>query len=358
MNPLELRVRLRALRRLHSSQLKDLAGLAAELERVDSPRYQELAGKRLKAAAATGEQLAALERELGPTHIGGTCPNCGLHSSRTRYCLRCGENLQPSRRPDPISVPGALVAVAAITVAWLLGGVNLGTQTASTHPGTATSQGPGVTAGVGRRPVAAGPRYASVVARAKGSSIAIFHSPTDSAPYTTLSNPNIDGAPLVFLVKSRTAKWANVMLPMRPNGSTGWIRLSRVKLAGLSYHLLIDLRRHRLTAWNANKLVLRTPVGVGRAVTPTPSGNYYITELLKQPDPTGIYGPYAFGLSAYSNVLHEFAGRDGILGIHGTNFPQGIGTNVSHGCIRLSNRAIIKLARTLPIGTPVRITRA
>ena len=93
-------------------------------------------------------------------------------------------------------------------------------------------------------------------------------------------------------------------------------------------------------------------------MTPTPSGLYYITELLRQPDPTGVYGPYAFGLSAHSNVLNEFAGRDGILGIHGTNFPQGIGTNVSHGCIRMSNKAIRKLARTLPVGTPVRITRA
>ena len=148
------------------------------------------------------------------------------------------------------------------------------------------------------------------------------------------------------------------MLPVRPNGSTGWIKLSKVSLAGHDFRVLIDLHTHHLTAWNANRVVLRTPVGVGRAVTPTPSGLYYITELLRQPDPTGVYGPYAFGLSAHSNVLNEFAGRDGILGIHGTNFPRGIGTNVSHGCIRMSNKAIRKLARTLPVGTPVRITRA
>jgi lipoprotein-anchoring transpeptidase ErfK/SrfK len=92
-------------------------------------------------------------------------------------------------------------------------------------------------------------------------------------------------------------------------------------------------------------------------VTPTPSGRYYITELLRQPDPTGLYGPYAFGLSAHSTVLHEFAGRDGILGIHGTNYPRGIGTDVSHGCIRVSNAAITRLARILPLGTPVLIVR-
>jgi lipoprotein-anchoring transpeptidase ErfK/SrfK len=174
----------------------------------------------------------------------------------------------------------------------------------------------------------------------------------------TLSNPNLDGAPLAFLVRRRVHRWAHVLLPTRPNGSTGWIRLRHVSLTGHSYRVVINLDQHFLAAWNRSKLVLRTPIGVGRAVTPTPVGLYYITELLKQPDPTGPYGPYAFGLSAHSDVLHEFAGRDGILGLHGTDYPQGIGTNVSHGCIRLHNSAIIKLAHTLPVGTPVRITRS
>jgi lipoprotein-anchoring transpeptidase ErfK/SrfK len=176
-------------------------------------------------------------------------------------------------------------------------------------------------------------------------------------PFLHLDNPNIDGAPLVFLVKRDTGKWLQVYLPTRPNGSTGWIKRSRVKLTGHSYRVQIDLTNHRLTAWNGARAILHTNVGVGRAVTPTPAGLYYITELLKQPDPTGAYGPWAFGLSAHSDVLHEFAGRDGILGLHGTNYPQGIGTDVSHGCIRMSNAAITKLAHTLPVGTPVRIVR-
>jgi lipoprotein-anchoring transpeptidase ErfK/SrfK len=131
--------------------------------------------------------------------------------------------------------------------------------------------------------------------------------------------------------------------------------VSKVKLSGHNFHVKINLTKHFLTAWNGKDRILKTPVGVGRAVTPTPPGLYFITELLKPRDPTGTYGPYAFGLSVHSNVLHEFAGGDGVLGIHGTNFPQGIGTNVSHGCIRMNNDSIIKLAHTLPVGTPVRI---
>ena len=109
-----------------------------------------------------------------------------------------------------------------------------------------------------------------------------------------------------------------------------------------------------MTVWRDARLMERDPVGVGRrAVTPTPFGLYYITELLKQPNPSGIYGPYAFGLSAHSNVLHEFAGGDGEIGIHGTNEPWAVGTDVSHGCIRVYNRVITRLASKLPLGTPV-----
>jgi lipoprotein-anchoring transpeptidase ErfK/SrfK len=88
---------------------------------------------------------------------------------------------------------------------------------------------------------------------------------------------------------------------------------------------------------------------------PTPIGVYYLAELLKQPDPWGAYGPYAFGLSAHSNVLYNFGGGAGEIGIHGTNEPGALGRDVSHGCIRISNAGITKLARMLPLGTPVEI---
>ena len=91
-------------------------------------------------------------------------------------------------------------------------------------------------------------------------------------------------------------------------------------------------------------------------MTPTPFGQYFITELLKQTNPNGLYGPYAFGLSAHSNVLHEFAGGNGEIGIHGTDQPWVIGTSASHGCIRLYNHDILWLSQRLPLGTPVRIS--
>jgi lipoprotein-anchoring transpeptidase ErfK/SrfK len=102
---------------------------------------------------------------------------------------------------------------------------------------------------------------------------------------------------------------------------------------------------------------MRARIGVGRSLSPTPTGRYFVTELLRPPDPHGFYGPYAFGLSAYSPVYTSFAGGDGQVGIHGTSAPASIGHDVSHGCIRVANAVVARLARRLPLGTPVTIAR-
>src|SRR5438105_4438037 len=132
-------------------------------------------------------------------------------------------------------------------------------------------------------------------------------------------------------------------------------RRGQVQVLRDRYRVRVELRRHRLSVWRSERLVMRQPVGVGRPGTPTPVGRYYLVELIQTDDPQGPYGPYAFGLSAHSDVLQRFDGGDGQVGIHGTNFLQGLGTDVSHGCIRIGNGAIVRLARTLPLGTPVTI---
>jgi lipoprotein-anchoring transpeptidase ErfK/SrfK len=104
-----------------------------------------------------------------------------------------------------------------------------------------------------------------------------------------------------------------------------------------------------------DEVVVDAAIGVGTASTPTPGGKYYIKELLEPSDPGGAYGPYAYGLSGFSNVLEEFNGGDGVIGIHGTNEPEAIGTDVSHGCIRVDNDTITEMAGMLPLGTPVHI---
>ena len=118
--------------------------------------------------------------------------------------------------------------------------------------------------------------------------------------------------------------------------------------------LVIDRRRLRATLYRNGKRVWRSPVGVGKRGTPTPGGHFYIREKINALQGGTIYGPLAFGTSAYSNKLTDWPGG-GVIGVHGTNQPQLIPGRPSHGCIRVPNRNILRLARLMPLGTPVHI---
>lgn len=196
---------------------------------------------------------------------------------------------------------------------------------------------------------------ASIVARARGPVLDIYRSPRARQPFLHLASPNAYGAPVVLLVVGRRAGWEKVGLPVRPNGTTGWIRDRSVALARDPYRVQVSLGAHRITVWNGTRLVLRRPAGVGRPGLPTPTGTYFVVGLLRQPNPHGPYGPFAFGLSAFSNVLSHFGGGPGQIGLHGTDDPATLGTRVSHGCVRVGNADIRRLASLLPLGTPVRI---
>jgi lipoprotein-anchoring transpeptidase ErfK/SrfK len=195
----------------------------------------------------------------------------------------------------------------------------------------------------------------SVVARAKVPVVSVYRSPKAKRPFMRLSNPYRHGVPLTFLVKERRSGWERVYLPVRPNGSTGWVRDRQVDLSLTPYRIDVSLSAHTVTVWKGFRVIRRERAGVGRSIVPTPAGTYYLVELLRQPNPNGVYGPYAFGLSAFSNVLYSFGAGPGQIGLHGTNQPWSLGTNASHGCIRISNAGITRLARILPLGTPVRI---
>lgn len=202
-----------------------------------------------------------------------------------------------------------------------------------------------------------------MVATAKVASVPVWDAPGQGDPSRSLDNPTKPyGTPLVFLVRDQQPEWLQVLLPVRPNGSTGWVRRSDVDLTTHDFRIKVELGAHRITVWKGNAIFDQEPIGVGTNDTPTPGGLYYTKEILQpvddqgHPIPDGPYGPYAYGLSGYSDVLYHFGTGDGVIGIHGTNDPSSIGHDVSHGCIRLANEGITKLATTLPIGVPVEIT--
>lgn len=250
------------------------------------------------------------------------------------------------------AVVGSLsVALALAACGGGSGGGELDRAVDRDRPAEATT-----TSAPGTTVAAAIPAGTSLVAQAKPPTMPVYAAPEDGQPASSLDNPNENGAPLVFLVKERQGDWLNVYLPVRPNGSMGWVHAADATVVSNPYSIDIALGAHRLVVHNGEAVVLDEPIGVGTTQTPTPGGVYYIKELLQPPEPDGPYGPYAYGLSGFSNVIDEFRGGDGVIGIHGTNEPEAIGTDVSHGCIRMSNEAILELVPVLPLGTPVHIT--
>lgn len=189
-----------------------------------------------------------------------------------------------------------------------------------------------------------------LAATARGGNVAVYDHPGGHV-LERLANPIAAGAPLTFHVVTDQSPWLKVDLAQRPNGSTGWVKAPSVSLHRLLYRLRVSTETNTLTLLRDSTVVRTFPVATGTGGTPTPHGSFYITELLA-PVNRG-YGPYAFGLSAFSTALSNFGGGPGQIGIHGTDDAASIGKSASHGCIRLHNTDITTLAKTLPLGTPV-----
>ncbi len=205
-------------------------------------------------------------------------------------------------------------------------------------------------------PAAAGPPSGSShVATPRGRRLAVYRRPGGGAPRWWLFDRTAAGSPRVLLVRGRRAGWVEVWLPVRPNGSRGWVRSSAVGLAQDPWRLIAQLRQHRLLLLHGGRLVRWMRIATGARATPTPRGRFFISELLRQPQAGGVYGPWVFALSGFSRVITRFRGGDGEIGLHGTDAPWLLGRDVSHGCVRMANRDVIALARVLPLGTPVDI---
>jgi lipoprotein-anchoring transpeptidase ErfK/SrfK len=223
------------------------------------------------------------------------------------------------------------------------------------RPSVSESPSPTRTKGTFAPATATPVSYPYYAATAKPASVQVHVRP-GGAVTRTLANPQPSGAPLTFLVKGEVGvAWIEVFLPVRPNGSTGWVRAADVKVAGVPYRVDVLRGAHRLRLYDRGLLKREFPVAIGTRQTPTPGGTFYLKELLIPTNGGGFYGPYAYGLSGFSNVLKTFGGGEGVIGIHGTSDPSVIGQDVSHGCIRMRNADITYLAKLLPLGTPVRI---
>jgi lipoprotein-anchoring transpeptidase ErfK/SrfK len=288
------------------------------------------------------ESRPAAQPEAQPAAVPGTSGSADEARDRARGSWSL------TRIPFPV----ALVAVMALAAA---AGSAI-SNAFSTAPASAVS---GSASGSSHHAAGAAHRAStrrgwSYVAVAKYGELTVYTGPRSPKKMLALGKPTAT-QPLTLLVKQRRADWVQTYLPTRPDGSLGWVRMAAIRLVENPWAVVVRLRSHRLVVRRAARVVRTLPIAVGKPSTPTPTGHYFLTELLKQPDPGGAYGPYAFGTSDYSNVLLHFGTGDGQIGIHGTDQPWVIGTSASHGCIRLYNRDIVWLSERLPLGTPVQV---
>jgi lipoprotein-anchoring transpeptidase ErfK/SrfK len=169
------------------------------------------------------------------------------------------------------------------------------------------------------------------------------------------------GSPTAFLVRearrdARGEVWLKVLVPRRPNGSSGWLQRDQVRLRPVDYSVQVDLSERTVRLLRGGSAVRTWRAGIGRAWTPTPTGLFYVTVKLRPPQISSVYGAWALGLSGYSEVHEQFGTGDGQIALHGTHNPGAdLGREISNGCVRMDNQAISTLAGTLPLGTPVTI---
>ena len=148
--------------------------------------------------------------------------------------------------------------------------------------------------------------------------------------------------------------WVRVRLPGLPDDMRGWV--PRSVLGGYTpvrARLVVDRTRLTATLLRGRRPLVRTRVAVGTPSTPTPAGHFYVRNQLRRYR-SPFYGPIAFGTTARSPGVSDWP-AGGFVGIHGTNRPDLIPGRVSHGCIRMANADILRLARLMPIGTPLTV---
>ena len=268
--------------------------------------------------------------------------------SRGRYCLR----------RNPVSRP-ALIAAGLVAAAGFSGAVALPSRAVAGSTGTTTT----TAASTSSRSTAARTKIEAhfpAAGQFTVHSVAIRKAPNPNSPVIkVLHDFRPDFRPQEILavrkqIGSDGEVWYRVSIPMRPNGTYGWIPATTVNLAPTAGQIVIRLNARTIDLYWHGKHVYHAGVAIGAPGRETPIGHYFVAaRFVPYHDP--FLGVFAVETSAYSK-LTEWPGG-GVVGIHGTSLPQLLGQAVSHGCVRVANSTAVRLKRYAPLGTPIWIKK-
>jgi lipoprotein-anchoring transpeptidase ErfK/SrfK len=271
-----------------------------------------------------------------------------------RYYLR---RYYLSRR---VLIASVLLAVAGFAAAVVLptralagatGTSTTGTTGTTTTPTTTTTKKKPPIPGVSTFPAAGG---------LLGNSVGVRKSPNPHAQVIKVMHQfRPDYRPQVFFaVRATTGSdgepWYRISIPMRPNGTYGWIPAKTVKLSPTHSQIVINLNSRTIDIYRFNKHKWHGKVAIGAPGRETPAGHYFVASRFVPYHDTFL-GVFAEETSAYSK-LTEWPGG-GVVGIHGTSLPQLLGQAVSHGCVRVANTTARHLKSLAPLGTPILIKK-
>lgn len=191
--------------------------------------------------------------------------------------------------------------------------------------------------------------------------LVVYTEPSPDAPVVdTLGGWSYYGLPLTLMILDHRidgeTDWLEVLLPVRPNGTTGWIVAHDVDVDATTVEIHVHLERRHVEVFDGGELLLDHEAVIGHPETPTPPGLYYVTDPVDlRLNPDSVYGAFAIGLSGFSEVLDSFEGGPPQLAIHGTPRPDQVGQAISNGCIRVPDDIVVDIADLAPLGTPVHI---
>jgi len=146
--------------------------------------------------------------------------------------------------------------------------------------------------------------------------------------------------------------WVRVLLPSKPNRSTGWLRDGDLDRASSPYLIRVHTSARTIELFLSGKRLGVWKAGVGAKKTPTPPGRTFLLGSII--DNKRSASPIVLPLGAHSPTLDTFGGGPGTVAIHGWPRPDVFGAAISAGCVRVPKTALAHLQK-VPLGTLVLI---
>ncbi|HSD24217.1 MAG TPA: L,D-transpeptidase [Solirubrobacterales bacterium] len=161
------------------------------------------------------------------------------------------------------------------------------------------------------------------------------------------------GSMRVFWIEKVRGDWFGVPASELPDGELAWVRDDSrgLELSQTRFWITAEVSRRRLELRYGNRVLDRFPVGVGSPGSPTPLGDFAITDGLVGKGLGPWYGCCVLALSGHQPNLPAGWIGGNRMAIHGT--PGAVGGATSRGCLRASDPDMISLFARVPLGTPV-----